>query len=214
MKPDYDPNPYVMKRPRRGLALVAVVFALVILGAVWAYQRDGGEGERVARTPAPELSHGSSGVTGTSGQDLPREADANSGPAAVVPPAIIQELETITGRVDGQELIGRRVDLHVRVQDIANDTAFWVGEGDNRLLVVMGRDNRNTTKRAAGVPAAHGILPANAGQQVAISGSVQRLPKAEEMYSWQLTRTDAAELADRKFYIRADSVMPNGHSTN
>ena len=51
----------------------------------------------------------------------------------------------------------------------------------------------------------------HAGQQATISGSIQRLPKAEEMSSWQLTRTDAAELADRQFYVRADTVTTNGH---
>ena len=214
MKPDYDPNPYVVKRPRRGLIGVSLAAVVVAASLFWAYQREAGEGERAGPppgSPASEQMGGNRGVTGTSGNNMPRETDDNAGPAAVVPPAIIQELETITGSVDGQQLIGRRVDLHVTVQDVANDTAFWVGEGDNRLLVVTGRDNRNANKRQAGVPAAHGILPVRPGQQATISGTIQRLPKAEEMFSWQLTRTDAAELADRQFYIRADTVTGNGH---
>ena len=134
--------------------------------------------------------------------------------AAVVPPAIIQEFETITGSVDGQQLIGRRVDLHVKVQDIANDTAFWVGEGDNRLLVVIGRDNRNGRSPQAGLPPRMGSCPCTPASRRRSPGSIQRLPKAEEMFSWQLTRTEAAELADRQFYVRADTVTTNGHGTH
>jgi hypothetical protein len=213
MNPDYDPNPYVVKRPRRGLMVVAIGCLVVALGIFWAYQRDAGEGERSGPAhgaPAPETMGGNRGVTGTSGRDMPREADDNSGPPAVVPPAIIQELETITGSVDGQQLIGRRVDLHVKVQD-PNDVSFWAGDRDNRVLVVFGRDNRDGVTRQDGRPATHGIQPLSAGQQATVSGSIQRLPKAEEMFSWQLTRTEAAELSDRQFYIRADSVTANGH---
>ncbi len=196
--------------------LVAMVFAVVALGMFWAYQRDGGEGERFGPrpgSPAPDTMGGNRGVTGTSGSDMPREADDNSGPAAVVPPAIIQELETITGSVDGQQLIGHRVDLHVTVQD-PNDVSFWAGEGDNRILVVYGRDNRDSETRQEGRPAMHGIQTLRAGQQATVSGSIQRLPKAEEMFSWQLTRTEAAELSDRQFYIRAYCVTANGHGTH
>ena len=214
MKRDDEPDPYAVKRPRRGLMAVALGFVVAAACLYWAYQHEAGEGERFGPppgSPAPPSMGGYRGVTGTSGDEIPRAADDNGGRAAVVPPAIIQELETITGSVDGQQLIGRRVDLHVKVQDIANDAAFWVGEGDNRLLVVMGRNNRNGRQQQAGAPPSHGILPVHAGQQATISGSIQRLPKAEEMFSWQLTRTEAAELADRQFYVRADTVTTNGH---
>lgn len=211
MKPDDEPSPYVVKRPRRGYLLVLTGLALLVLVAVLLKSFDAGEGERSGGAPAPERQRGSTDVIGTFGQDAPRGSDSNSGPAAVVPPAVIQELETITGSVDGHELIGRRVDLHVTVQDIANDVAFWVGEGDNRVLVVMARDNRDGADRQRGVPASHGISPVKAGQMAAISGSVQRLPKAEDMFSWKLTRNEAAELADRRIYVRADTVTGNGH---
>lgn len=216
MKPDYDPNPYVVKRPRRGLMVVAAAIVVVALGIFWTYQRDGGEGERFGPppgSPAPETMGGDRGVTGTSGNDIPRAADDNGGPPAVVPPAIIQELETITGSVDGQQLIGRRVDLHVRVQD-PNDVSFWAGDGDNRLLVVFGRDTRDGATRQVGRPPVHGIQPLQAGQQATVSGSIQRLPKAEEMFNWQLTRTEAAEALERQFYVRADSVTADGHTTH
>ena len=216
MKRDYEPDPYVVTRPRRGLTIVAMALVVVAACLYWVLRHDAGEGERFGAPPGsstPASMGGNRGVAGTSGDDVPRAADGG-GPAAVMPPAIIQELETITGSVGGQQLIGQRVDLHVKVQDIANDTAFWVGDGDNRLLVVMSRDNRTDAQRQAGLPASHGILPVQTGQQATIAGSIQRLPKPEEMFSWQLTRADAAELADRQFYIRADTVTTNGHGTH
>ena len=206
MKPDYEPNPYVVKRPRRGFLVVLGGFALLVAIAVMLRSFDAGEGERSGRAPAPETQRGSTDIAGTFGEETARGTDENSGPAAVVPPAFIQELATITGSVDANELIGRRVDLSAPVQDV-NDVGFWVGEGDNRMFVVLGRDNRNGEKRQEGVPASHGISPIQSGQQARITGTIQRLPKAEEMYSWRLTRNEAAELMDRKVYIRADAVQ-------
>ena len=147
-------------------------------------------------------------AVGTSGTAEPGATDDAGGPPAVVPPAIIQEIETITGAVDGHELVGRRVDLHVPVNDVANGVAFWIGEKDNRVLVVM---DRGGARRESRRPAAHGILPVHRGQQAAISGTVQRLPRAEEMHSWGLTEGEAAQLGDRPIYIRADRVTANGH---
>jgi hypothetical protein len=211
MKNDYDPNPYVVKRPRRGLLLVTVVFALVLAGIFWANRRDGGEGERVGPPPGAPASEAMGGGVGTSGSRddrTPRGTEDNSGPPAVVPPAIIQEFETVSGTVDGHELIGRRVDLHAVVHDVANDVAFWAGEGDNRVLVVMGRDNRASDERQRGSPSKHNIKVVQGGQPTRIQGKVQRLPRAEEMFSWRLTRGEAAELRDRRIYIRADAAVP------
>jgi hypothetical protein len=214
MKEDYEPEPYVVKRPRRGLLVVAGAIALVLVALVWASQREAGDGARFGGVPggapAPEISGGSVGTTGTEKPD----AEGDSGPGGVVPPRVIQELDTITGSVDGQQLIGQRVDLHVAVQSVPNEVAFWVGERDNRVLVVLGRDNRSGAQRQRGVPSGHGISPVHAGQQATISGSVQRLPRAEEMSSWRLTEGEFAELLDRKLYIRADSVTTNGHGTH
>jgi hypothetical protein len=130
--------------------------------------------------------------------------DASGGEDA----AVLREIETITGANDAMSLVGRRVDLHVDVQSRANDYAFWVGSPDNRLLVVLGRDNRNGTKRQAGVPANHGITPVRDGQRAAISGVLRAIPIAEHRYSWDLTADDEKELSERKVYIRAEAVTP------
>jgi hypothetical protein len=122
--------------------------------------------------------------------------------------AVLREIETITGANDAMALVGRRVDLHVDVQARANDHAFWIGSPDNRLLVVLARDNRNGTKRQSGVPASHGIEPVRHGQRAAISGVVRSIPIAEHRYGWDLTERDEQELHERKVYIHAETVTP------
>lgn len=186
---------------------------LVFLGIVWAYQREPRRAVELDEVPKAAAAT-MAGSVGTSGVGIAPAVDDRSGPPAVMPPAIIQELETITGSVDGQELIGRRVDLHVTVHSVPNEVAFWIGGKDNRLLVVLRRDPRGRTARQPGLPPRHGIAPVHAGQQATIAGSVQPLPKSEEMHSWQLTEPEFAELLDRKLYIRADTVTTEGHGAH
>jgi hypothetical protein len=88
----------------------------------------------------------------------------------------------------------------------ANDTAFWVGTRDNRVLVVMARDNRTERQRQLGVPGSHGIAEVHGGQRATISGVIERAPDAEGMTNWDLTAADKSELADRRIYIRAREV--------
>jgi hypothetical protein len=127
---------------------------------------------------------------------------------------VITEIETITGANDAMGLVGRRVDLHVDVQDRANDHAFWVGSRDNRLLVVIGRDRRGGSQKQRGEPPNHRIAPVRGGQRAAVSGIIRPAPKAEQRYSWNLTRDDERELADRKIYIDADTVSSEGHGSH
>jgi hypothetical protein len=148
------------------------------------------------RSPARNRDAGtrSSGTTplGTSG----RSED---------PGAVIRELDTITGSNDGHELIGRMVDLHVPIAQPINDGAFWIGVADNRILVVLGRDDRDRVERDRGL-----ALPANirtgGDNVVAVSGTIQGLPRADAMSSWGLTDADREELFERRIYIHADAT--------
>jgi hypothetical protein len=124
---------------------------------------------------------------------------------------VITEIETITGANDAMTLVGRRVDLHVDVQERAADSAFWVGSKDNRLLVVLRRDRRDGEDRQKGQPSNHGIAPVHGGQRATVSGVIRAVPQSEQRYSWNLTREDENELDDRKVYIDADTVRPEGH---
>jgi hypothetical protein len=191
------------------VALVVAAAAAVLLVPQNRNDREGREGAGMvagsqSRTPHGDTSADATPV-GTSG--------THDGAAETEGGTVVQEIETITGANDGMTLIGRRVDLHVDVQSRANDYAFWVGSPDNKVLVVLGRDNRNGTKRQSGVPAGHALAPVRGGQRAGVSGVIRGLPKPEEMASWNLTTNDKRELAERKIYIRADRVTPEGHGS-
>ena len=213
MKENLEADSPRVKRPRRGLLAVGLAMTVVVLGMALAYQRAMREGERLGRPVVTPASTSTEGAVGTSGTRELSAVEGHEDPS-VMPPAIIQELDTITGSVDGQQLIGRRVDLHATVQAVPNDAAFWIGAGDNRLLVRLRRDNRDGRARQLGPDSHHAISPVHVGQQATISGSVQPLPEAGDMSTWRLTQRDYAELLDRKLYIRADTVTTNGHGTH
>jgi hypothetical protein len=126
-------------------------------------------------------------------------------------PATLHDLETLTGAVDPHELIGSRVDLHVMVAEDLNDyTSFWVGNKDNRILVVLERDSRSDAQREHGAPSPNDITRAVPGQTVHITGTIQDIPFAEAISSWELNDSQRQELQDQKVYIRAEHVTPEG----
>jgi hypothetical protein len=116
---------------------------------------------------------------GTAGRASADEPDESA--------ATLHDLETVTGTVDPHELIGRRVDFHVRVADINNDSSFWVGSKDNRMLVVL-HEAASTNDITSAAP----------GQMVRITGTIEATEKAE------------AALKDQNVYIRAEHVTPQG----
>jgi hypothetical protein len=144
---------------------------------------------------------GTAGAVGTSGivRDV-RETAVETG--------IIRDLATITGSLDGHELVGRRISIAVPVLESANDNAFWVGAGRNRLLVVIQRDRRDDIQRQISAVADNGIATVNNGQTATVTGTIETIPSAEEMTSWGLTSHDKSELAGRPIYIRAEKLEP------
>ena len=126
---------------------------------------------------------------GTAGRDDPEALDD-------VSPSTIHDVETITGAIDGHELIGRRVDLHAKAVGVTNKGAFWVGARDNHVLVAPARDQPIARR------------PVREGQAVRISGIIQEVPKAKERLSWDLTAPDLLQLTDQRIYIRADRLRP------
>jgi hypothetical protein len=125
-------------------------------------------------------------------------------------PNVVREIETITGANDGMVLVGRRVDLHVDVQERASDVAFWVGPRDNRVLVVLDREKRDVRRRQPGEHAGHRIVPVHGGQRAVVAGVIRPV-STEDLENWKLTDVDKAELDERKIYIRARSVASEGH---
>jgi len=100
------------------IGVLAVIAALMWAGP-YSLSRHGTGVSAVSNPPV-----------GTAGRERADEPDES--------PATLHDLETVTGTVDPHELIGQRVDFHVHVADINNDTSFWVGNKDNRMLVVHG----------------------------------------------------------------------------
>jgi hypothetical protein len=137
-------------------------------------------------------STGVSGAEGTAGRAEPVPTDAD------LAPATIREIETITGAVDGHELIGRRVDLHLKATGVTSRGAFWVGPRDNHVFVAPSRDTR--TKRRA----------LREGAAVTIAGTIEAVPDAEarERLSWGLTGPELVQLTDQRVYIRPDRITP------
>jgi len=179
------------------IGIVVVVAALMwVIAAMMRATPYQGSGQGTAVSPA------SSPPVGTAGRDARNELTES--------PATLHDLETVTGTVDPHELIGRTVDFHLKVADVNNYTSFWVGNQDNRMLVVLGRDNRSDAQRARGAPSPNDIKPAAPGQMVHITGTIQAIPNAEARFSWGLNDSQRAALDDQKVYIRADHVTPEG----
>lgn len=173
---------------------IGIIALVVALAYVWPYQRSR-QGTGVGAVGDPPV-----GTAGREAADEPGES-----------PATLHDLETVTGAVDPHELIGRRVDFHLKVADINNSTSFWVGNNDNRMLVVLGRDNRNQAQRVHGDPSPNDIKLAAPGQMVRITGTIEGIPSAEARYSWGLNDPQHGDqLKDQKVYIRADHVAPEG----
>jgi hypothetical protein len=131
-------------------------------------------------------------------------------------PALIRDIETITGTIDGHELIGRRVDLRVPVVATAGAVGYWVGPIDNRVLVITAPDaasgvtathsvNSSPTPNAASsaTPAAGQSATHATGQIAAVAGVIKRLP-ADAAARWSLPDADGSILADRPVFILAN----------
>lgn len=205
-EPLYEREHMVGGRHLRPLRWIFVI-GVVVLAAIAVALVVPNQNERdVASTGAgsrPDVG----AATGTSG------ADTDYGPAEGTLGTVITELETITGSNDAMHLVGQRVDLHADVQQVVSDVAFWVGPSDNRLLVVIARDDRTGHDRQTGHPSSHRLSVMRAGQQATISGVVRRLPEAEATHSWNLTRRDVEELAARGVYVHAQEISANGHGS-
>jgi hypothetical protein len=130
-----------------------------------------------------------------------------AGDAVDLSPATIHEIETITGATDQHSLVGRQVDLDLSAGPLATQTAFWVGSKDNRVLVVLGQNNR-TQKRRPGQVATSGVTPVQPGEALRIVGTIEAVPPPSARYSRGLEESVRASLRDEKIYIRATSLSP------
>jgi len=91
---------------------------------------------------------------GTTGHDT-----TSSTPEPDNSPATLHDLGTVMGTVDKHPLIGQRVDFHERVRDVNDDSSFWVGNKDNKMLVIPESSN--------------GIQLVKPGQMARITGTIE-----------------------------------------
>jgi len=214
---DNRPPPFVWLKT---LGIIAAV--LLMVGVVWSlaetpknrnlaiYPNSRERATQPSRASSDTASQDrrTAGPVATSGSETTEPAASTY---ELTGPAVIQELDTITGDLDGTALIGRQVDLRVIVLQEQNPVSFWIGPADNPLLVVLQRDVRSTSDRQMSLPPSHGISPLHRGQEAIITGTIQPVPRAEERASWGLTAAQLRELETRRIYLRADTVRSTGH---
>jgi hypothetical protein len=201
-------------------------FAVAVWGAIWVLAEIPKSNRELTyagmRRPTEQPPRAVTTIRQQALQVDPGRAVATAGTAEGVIPvagsgdgsqstAAIQELATITEDANISGLIGRRVNLHVPALAEHNLVTFWVGTPDNRLLVVLHRDIRNGDQRQRSSAPAHGILTVERGQQTLISGTIQRVPSAEQRMSWNLTQSQTRDVEARQIYLEADSVRTEGH---
>jgi hypothetical protein len=122
---------------------------------------------------------------------------------------LLRQIEAISSDQDAEALIGQQIELRVPAERLDHPVLIWIGQ-EQPVLVVLNRDTRTVEEREFGVPPSHGIRRVDTGE-VVISGTVQPAPTDYHItWSWHLTRAQERELADRRVYIRAESVMPVG----
>jgi len=112
-------------------SILAVGLTALMLAALW---------------PGPKNDVRDANVpVGTAGSAAPEPEDSF---------ATLHDLETMTGVLDPHQLLGWRVDFHVKVGGILNPTSFWIGKADDHVPVVA-------------------MTPVEPGQAVWITGTVE-----------------------------------------
>lgn len=209
------------------LALVAVV----IVGMRWLSETPeeldlanvGATGS--LRDEAGQTPTEPGGVAGTSGnfggpprgsqgqarEGAPAPSEAGTAGADTTAPAAspIADIGAMLGGADAGDLVGRQVGVHLPVQATGGQVAFWLGGSRReRLLVVMSRDVRDAEERFNALPSPHALVRLEPGQTAQISGTIERLPRREARYSWNLTGPELEEVESRGVYLRAERVTP------
>ena len=159
--------------------------------------------ETTGRAPWPSHNSWLKGNVPERGQVVGTSGRAEA-PVAVDQEPGIAHVDEIAA--NPRQFIGRQVDLQIPVAEHANDEAFWIGDGDRRVLVVFARDHRDSAQHQQSRVVANSIAPLEVGKTASIIGSIQKLPSAEQMASWELTRFDTREARSMGVYLRADRV--------
>ena len=129
-------------------------------------------------------------------------------PAAAAPPTAdaaatgeqITDLATITGAADARGLAGRQVRLSgARVDRMMGDATFWIGSGQDRVLVILDQVIPSEP------PTVEGRVNVNAGQTVDIQGRIRTSDDAPA--GGVLNADEQRQLDEQQVYIWADAVQ-------
>jgi hypothetical protein len=206
---EYNDEPVARVERRAVWIVLTLLVVLTTAGSLWLRETDAnhdviGYAGRTGVLRSPD--NGKMSTVSVVPEWAANEAVGTAGIAPDPDLPVIREIETIARASSPDQLVGRKVDLQIALDGRANKVAFWVGPVDNRVLVVMERDRRSSAAHQQGLVPSNDIAPVQAGQQAEIVGTIQRVPREEDRYSWGLSYADVAQLTDRPFYIRAESV--------
>lgn len=130
-------------------------------------------------------------------------APATTAPATSAEGVPITDLGAIVAAADPAALVGRRVELtDVTVRSVVGDKTFWVGPSAAQQAFVFLLE-----EPSSGSPV-EGQVDVNPGQQVSITGVVEKLPpldQARQMFD--LSSTNSGTLKNEQVYVVAKQVQ-------
>lgn len=133
------------------------------------------------------------------GDERQAVAGGEVAPAAAVGTGVVTDWSRLADAQAGT-LVGQPVALaDAPVVDVVSDRGFWIGDATARTFVVRGNQSLDATAPDGAV---------NAGQRVAVWGTVQGMPAdlTQQGTEWNLRSTDRDALAGQPAYVMADSV--------
>lgn len=172
------------------------LLGLLLAGlVVWALIALFDDDETTAAAPAPDTTA------------APTLTPPGTAAPAMTPPTEVgvpvTDLDAIVAAADPAALVGRRVELtDVTVRSVVGDKTFWVGPSDGQQAFVFLLEETSSNS------AVEGQVDVNPGQQVSITGVVEKLPpldQARQMFD--LSSTNSGMLKNEQVYVVAKQVQ-------
>ena len=169
---------------------VWALLALLLIGLIWFFVALGDDTEEGAAND-PAATATATEVSEPTATDEPEAVEGQ-----------VTDLTVFFDAEDPASLVGSEVQLQqgAAVQSVVGDKTFWVGPGQDQQLFVFLEEEGDP----AGV---EGMVDVNAGQQVTISGTIEKLPPIEEARSqFELSEENSVDLEGQEVYLRAEQV--------
>ncbi|HEX9950339.1 MAG TPA: hypothetical protein VGB53_01100 [Rubricoccaceae bacterium] len=203
---------------KSGTPLWMWLLPLLLLAALLFYflSRDNNDTEESAATdPAGQVDTAGSGgasagnggtddalgAAGTGANAPAADGGAGAGGAAITTLADLDR--ALDGSATGGSLDGRPVRLgDARVTSVVGDSAFYVGTGTDRVLVILA----NVGEEETGAGSADGVFDVNEGDLVGLTGELKSYTRGMRGMS-QLDAADQTEVGTRGYVV---VTRPNG----